>query len=221
MPTPTACRQCQKPVTGYRMRYFCSPACRNEWNSIKVIASGYSRDYQRKASGLKALPHPDKLPCLICGKHYKKPASHVAQAHGMNEREYKQLIDAPLSEGLITPKARAHLSALATAWGMPSQLEHAGKRTRFTPNDPRTKDGTNKGRKAFGFRAPKSDERTATVARRIPITKPQPLPDESRPSRWDFSNSNFLPISPASSSLIDPTPPFEAINLSHASTSIM
>lgn len=43
-----------------------------------------------------------KIECLVCGKFFTRPASHVWQKHGMSAREYKEAYGLDLKKGIAT-----------------------------------------------------------------------------------------------------------------------
>lgn len=43
-----------------------------------------------------------KIKCLICGKEFVRPCSHVWQVHGMTAREYKEEFGLDLKKGIAT-----------------------------------------------------------------------------------------------------------------------
>lgn len=49
----------------------------------------------------------DRIPCLICGKHFRSVCHHARLAHGISAREYKQRFGLPVTRGVATPEARA------------------------------------------------------------------------------------------------------------------
>ena len=82
--------------------------------------------------------------------------NHVRQVHNMQHREYKLLIDAPLSKGLITKEAKEHMRELAYEQKQDERLKELGRATRYVKGDPKTKSSLNKGRKNFAFNPDKT-----------------------------------------------------------------
>ena len=73
----------------------------------------------------------DKLKCLICGKKYSRPASHVTQVHGMTAREYKEKFGLDVKKGITTHEYRELMRSKHTTESL-KRLEDRGKKSRFT-----------------------------------------------------------------------------------------
>jgi len=60
----------------------------------------------------------EKIPCLICGKLFTRPVSHVWQVHKLSAREYKQMHGLDIKRGIATKeykeKMRDHVFANGT-----------------------------------------------------------------------------------------------------------
>ena len=56
----------------------------------------------------------NKIKCLICGKYFTKPCSHVWQAHQLSAREYKKEFGFDLKKGIIPEEHREHLKEVQT-----------------------------------------------------------------------------------------------------------
>lgn len=143
------CKTCHNPIdkaTNPRRRSYCSSKCRNLF--LRKRYAALNAVLQRRRANRKAVePHPTKKKCAICNRWYIKVASHVFNTHHLSAREYKEYIGAPLTKGILTDDKRLHLSKLATSWEMGKQLAKSGAKTRYTKNDPRTKETLNKGKK--------------------------------------------------------------------------
>lgn len=97
------CKVCGTPITGYRMRTYCSETCRNKRNSRKMIQSGYSREYQRRIKDMEASkPSSKKVKCLVCGKYYVQVGSHVIARHGFESaRAYREHFKLEVKKGTV------------------------------------------------------------------------------------------------------------------------
>ncbi len=47
-----------------------------------------------------------KIKCLVCGKYFRRPLSHVWQKHEMSAREYKSEYGLDLKKGIVTEDYR-------------------------------------------------------------------------------------------------------------------
>lgn len=143
------CKQCIQPIdkeSNPRRRSFCSKECRDIHTNKRRYHNGGKEKSQAYQQRKASVPSADKKKCALCGRWYRRVAFHVFQTHHLTAREYKQHIDAPLSKGILTDEKRALLRSHALYYQMDKQLQQAGKNTRYTKNDPRTKGNLNKGR---------------------------------------------------------------------------
>jgi len=102
---------------------------------FKARRPTYSRDIQRKYREKSASPNPDKLPCAVCGKYYKRPIHHAWQRHGVNKREYKESAGLDVKRGVITPEARERMAEHVRTNGTINNLQ-AGAPHRWTKDNP-------------------------------------------------------------------------------------
>lgn len=129
------CKVCGSKIdkTGNkRLRSYCSKECRDKWHRRKLVESGYSREVQRKAADAKAAEASiHKKKCGICGRWYRKVASHITQRHGMDAREYKEHMDLPTTHGILPEDLRERLSQNAKDNDMHIILPTLSPETRF------------------------------------------------------------------------------------------
>jgi len=94
------CEICGNPVTGYRMRKFCSAKCRRRAQTIRYREK--KKIWQRKRAEARAKdPSPDKVQCKICGLWYIQVCSHAYLIHGVTEEEYKKEFGLDKGRGVI------------------------------------------------------------------------------------------------------------------------
>jgi len=136
----TVCSTLIDRTQNKRLRKYCSVKCLHKFHSMKVIASGYARNIQRKYQEEKAKAASDnKKKCAICGLWYRRVAAHVARRHQLNAHEYKQSIGIRTSRGIMTKGDREHMRELALTHNMDKRLNMLGKKTRFVPGGEKQK----------------------------------------------------------------------------------
>lgn len=133
------CMICNKPLPKpenpktHNFKY-CNKKCRNKAHYLKFNTPEQQNERRQKmllskGIGLKR--------CLECEKWFVKPIAHAWQIHHMNEAEYKQKFDLPLSKGVIPVEHKELLHNLALENKMDEQLRKVGVRTRYKKNDPK------------------------------------------------------------------------------------
>lgn len=82
------CSKCNKPIerTQHANNVKYCHACRSMAYSYRE----YRREWQRQKHAQIAKIATGKVQCLVCGLWYKKPLTHVWQARGLNEKQYKE-----------------------------------------------------------------------------------------------------------------------------------
>jgi hypothetical protein len=146
VPSLDACKTCTLPLAplrihNRRIRAFCSSTCRNRSNAIKAWRKAVENGTQHKQVDKHATIASNKKQCTICQRWYLKVGSHITQRHGLTAREYREQIGAPLRRGLLSDSERAKLRDNVVIHNphILASLPIAGKPSRFTPNDPRTR----------------------------------------------------------------------------------
>jgi len=66
--------------------------------------------------------------CLICGKLFASVGHHVAVAHGMSARDYRDMHGIPRSAKLTSPEVSEKFAAQAIARGLPDGVVHLAPR---------------------------------------------------------------------------------------------
>lgn len=89
------CKICNKSLPK-RFRTFCSTHCRQKSNNIKN--SQYQIAWAKKKRGQY---QDNKLQCGICESWYVQVISHVIQEHQMTNKEYREYMNLPLSNGVV------------------------------------------------------------------------------------------------------------------------
>jgi len=72
----------------------------------------------------------EKIPCLICGKLFTRPVSHVWQVHKLSAREYKQKHGLDTKRGIATKEYKERMRDHVFANGTVNNLK-AGKKFHF------------------------------------------------------------------------------------------
>lgn len=127
--------ECGKPVTGYRMRKFCSEECRTKSYNGKYQA--YRSEWSRgRRDTLASKPASNKKKCLICGRWYVQVGSHITQRHGITARAYREEHSLPLKRGIVANSYRTMKAEHAITNGTVKNLKK-GIRFWFKKGDKR------------------------------------------------------------------------------------
>lgn len=129
------CKICGGELPTKRHRSYCSKKCRDKYHRMKMVKSGYVREYQRRQSGKYA---QGKLQCLVCGKWYIQVGSHVQAIHELSAREYREEYELPLSKGVVPAWYRKLKGEQALENETYKNLEK-GLHMRYKKGDPRAK----------------------------------------------------------------------------------
>lgn len=127
------CKHCEKEYKPEsNSQNFCSLQCRKAHNYEKDKVR--VREWQRNRSGAYK---DGKIQCLICGKWYDKVMGHVYQAHGVNEKEYKEYAGLDRGRGIISKRTYELLRQRNEEnWDkIKDNLLVAGKKSRYNKGD--------------------------------------------------------------------------------------
>lgn len=96
----------------------------------------FGAEYQRQIGDKKRLRSGQELiACLICGRKFIQPCSHIYQVHGLTAREYRKEFGFDNKRGLVPAEYRELKAQQCKENGTINNLR-AGKKFWFTKNDP-------------------------------------------------------------------------------------
>ena len=101
------CLICNTKLTGRQQKYCCKKCRTHATNQRHAEAQ---REWGRKR---RAQYEWGKLQCKICGGWYVQLGSHVVQRHGMTAREYREIMNLPVSRGIVPRWYRELKGAMA------------------------------------------------------------------------------------------------------------
>lgn len=93
----TTCKVCGAPIRGHRYRTYCSKKCRTKFYNDK----NYHRIYLWGINN-RGKYAPGKIRCLICGRWYRQPGTHIVQRHKITARQYREQYGFDVKRGQLS-----------------------------------------------------------------------------------------------------------------------